>query len=134
MRRERECSLFDTFSSDDLIFAFFPCVRFTDMCLLTFTGHSAHNWSIEQKIERSKKLGTEQANLYELFCDLFLICIRKNLKLIVENPYSSRHYATMHFPIAATIIDKDRRLLGDNFCKPTSYWFLNIAPKFNKIE
>lgn len=130
---ERERSIFDNFTPDDLIIAFFPCVRFTDMVLLTFIGGHAKGWSVEQKLKRSKELGLEQGLFYDLFCSLFLICIERNLQLIVENPYSDRSYLTMHFPIKPAIIDYDRRILGDKWKKPTQYWFLNIDVKNNKV-
>lgn len=34
-------SIFDTFTPDDLIFAFFPCVRFEDQITLHFRGQMA---------------------------------------------------------------------------------------------
>ena len=130
----KESSVFDTFTDDDLIIAFFPCIRFIDMCLLTFTGASAHGWSLRDKIIRSSKLSSEQSRLYGLFCSLFLIAEERNFKLIVENPYSTRSYLVMHFPIKASIIDNDRRLLGDKFKKPTQYWFFNCRPYNNKLD
>lgn len=51
--------------------------------------------------------------------------------MIVENPYTQPHYLTSYFPIKPTLIDKDRRLNGDYFKKPTQYWFINCKPENN---
>ena len=58
---------------------------------------------------------------------------RKNLKLIMENPYSEEHFLRRYWCYLPKIIDKDRRDSGDYFAKPTQYWFLNCEPKNNLI-
>lgn len=54
--------------------------------------------------------------------------------MIVENPCTQPHFLTHYFPIKASLIDKDRTILGDYFTKPTQYWFINCEPKNNKIK
>jgi hypothetical protein len=68
-----------------------------------------------------------------LITKLAIVCLRKNIALIIENPYSTTHYLTKYWAIPATIIDKDRSIRGDNFKKPTQYWFINCKPKYNMI-
>ena len=49
----REKSIFDNFTKDDLIFAFFPCIRFEDQILLHFRGQANNkfdNWSLNEKL------------------------------------------------------------------------------------
>ncbi len=78
-------------------------------------------------------LQNELTEMYELVNKLFIICIRKGLKLIVENPYSEEHYLRRYWCLPATLIDKDRRQRGDYYKKPTQYWFLNCKPCNNFI-
>ena len=130
-----EPSIFDTFSKDDLIMAFFPCIRFEASILLHFRGqaYQQKNSSLVEKMERCMELQSELSEMYMLINKLFIVCIRKGLKLIVENPYSEEHYLRRYWCLPATIIDKDRRLKGDYYKKPTQYWFVNCEPKNNFI-
>lgn len=97
-------------------------------------NYGMREWDIVKRLSYSMKLNVEQSNFYQLFCTMFKICIERNLKLIVENPYSSQSYLNQNFPIKPAIIDIDRRLLGDKFKKPTQYWFLNVGVQNNKID
>ena len=134
---QREGSIFDNFSTDDLIIAFFPCIRFSANILLNFTGNNygMRNWSIERKLKNSKRLSEEQSYFYGLFCDLFLIAYENNFRLIVENPTNdAQGYLNMHFPIQPSLVDYDRRVLGDKFKKPTQYWFINLPVSHNHLN
>lgn len=128
-------SIFDDISQDDLIFAFFPCVRFEDQILLHFRGQSygQKNWPLQKKMSNCIKLQNEVANMYELVNKLFIICFDRGLKLIFENPYSEQHYLRRYWCYKPSIIDYDRRERGDYFKKPTQYWFVNCKPKHNLI-
>lgn len=128
-------SIFDDISSEDTIIAFFPCVRFEDQIQMAFRGtqFQMRNWNAEQKLENDLKLHRELSELYELITKLAIVCIRKNISLIIENPYSTTHYLTKYWAIPANVIDKDRTLRGDFYRKPTQYWFINCEPKYNMI-
>ena len=130
-----EPSLFDKINPDDLIFAFFPCVRFENQIMLWFRGqnYAQRKWDLEKKMTYCMKLQNELAENYNLVNKLFILCIRKNLKLVMENPYSEEHFLRRYWCFQAKVIDKDRRLNGDYFKKPTQYWFLNCEPKNNLI-
>lgn len=132
---KNEKSIFDIIQKDDLIIAFFPCIRFEDQIQMAFRGtqFQMKNWSDEQKLEYDLKLHKELSNLYEVITKLAIVCIRQNIKLIIENPYSTTHYLTKYWAIPAKVIDKDRTLRGDYFKKPTQYWFINCEPKQNMI-
>lgn len=78
-------------------------------------------------------LQSELTDLYILLCQLVVICIRKKLRLVIENPYTQPHYLTTYWCIAPSIIDKDRTLDGDYYKKPTQYWFINCEPKYNLV-
>lgn len=128
-------SIFDEIKQEDTIIAFFPCVRFEDQIQMAFRGtqFQMKNWSDEQKLENDIKLHRELSNLYEIITKLAIVCIRRNIQLIIENPYSTTHYLTKYWAIPSKIIDKDRRTRGDYFQKPTQYWFINCEPKYNMI-
>lgn len=129
-------SIFDNIKCDDLIFAFFPCIRFSANIVLHMNGslYQLKNYTDEQKLEYARKCNKEQYELYQLIAKLFIIIYRKNLRMIVENPYTQPQYLTTYFPIKPKIIDMDRTILGDRFKKPTQYWFVNIEPKNNKLH
>lgn len=59
---------------------------------------------------------------------MFTICDIRGIRLIVENPFSTVHYLHNNFPYKPAVIDKNRRLRGDFFVKPTQYWFVNCVP------
>lgn len=131
--RERE-SIFDKMTSDDLIFAFFPCTRFEAQIQMHYRGDARQQkkWSDLKKVENAMKLHGELNQLYSLLCKLIIVCIQRNLKLIIENPYGG-NYLEKFFPIKAKVIDSDRSLNGDYFKKPTQFRFINLEPRMNLI-
>lgn len=128
-------SIFDTFTKDDIILAFFPCIRFEAQILLWFRGQAMQqkNWSDTKKLKYDLDLHQELARNYELITRLALICIERGLKLIIENPYSEQHYLTRYWCLKSKYIDYDRTQTGDYETKPTQYWFINCEPKHNFI-
>lgn len=130
-----EPSIFDNIAKDDLILAFFPCIRFENQIMLWFRGqsHSQRDWSLEQKMIFNMQLMEEVKRNYDLVNMLFIICQRKCLRLVFENPYSEEHFLRRYWCFLPAIIDKDRTERGDYFTKPTQYWFLNCEPANNPI-
>lgn len=128
-------SIFDKITCNDMILAFFPCVRFEDQSIMNLkvVNSGLKNYSLEQKLEFGLKTHKELSNLYELLNKLTIISIRKDIPLIIENPYSTQHYLHRYWHLKPKIIDKDRTENGDNFKKPTQYWFINCEPKNNFI-
>lgn len=128
-------SIFDDISRDDLILAFFPCIRFENQIMLGFRGqqYQQREWTYRQKMEYDMKLMSELEQNYVLVNKLFIICIDRGLKLVMENPYSEEHFLRRYWCYPAAVIDKDRRGNGDFYAKPTQYWFLNFNPKDNLI-
>lgn len=114
---------------------FFPCVRFENQVMMSFRGqaHQMRNWDIRQKMKYCMQLQNELTEMYLLVNKLFLICIERGLRMIMENPYSQEHYLRRYWCFPATLIDKDRRLRGDYYRKPTQYWFVNCEPQHNFI-
>jgi hypothetical protein len=128
-------SIFQNISKDDLVMAFFPCIRFEASILLSFRGQNKafKKWDNVQKMKYCIKLHEELHQLYVLVNQLFIIAIRNGFKMIVENPYSKEHYLHRYWCIKPSVIDKNRRERGDYYVKPTQYWFINCEPKNNLI-
>ena len=128
-------SIFDTFSPDDEVIAFFPCTRFEAQILLNFRGENVgmKGWDEPKKLRYDLKLHQELTRNYELITKLALIAFERNIKLIIENPYCEQHYLRRYWCIKPLIIDYDRRDRGDYFKKPTQYFFLNRKPSNNLI-
>lgn len=139
--KEIECgydgkpSIFDKINTDDLILAFFPCTRFEARIPLLFRGEATQqkNWTNIQKLENSITLQNELTELYNLLSKLVIICEKRKLRMVIENPYTQPHYLTTYWCLRPTLIDKDRTLNGDYYKKPTQFWFINLEPKHNLI-
>lgn len=118
-----------------MILAFFPCVRFENQVMLWFRGqnYAQRKWTLERKLQYDMKLMDELRDLYHIVNTLFLVCIQKGLRLVMENPYSEEHFLRRYWCYLPAIIDRDRRQDGDYYKKPTQYWFLNIEPKNNLL-
>lgn len=122
-------SIFDGFSAQDLIIAFFPCIYFCD------NSQILHTWAAYPK--RSTKYATEtilhrsrnRQRYYEVLAKLFCIVQSRNLRMIVENPWGHFSYLQRAFLVKPTLIDKDRTQRGDVYKKPTAYWFVNCEPE-----
>ena len=128
-------SIFDTFSTNDVVMAFFPCTRFEAQISMSFRGeaHQQANWTDMQKLEYVMKLHTELHDLYIRLCKLCIICISKGFRLVVENPYTLPHYLHSYFPLKPKLIDRDRSRRSDYYKKPTQYFFINCEPQNNLI-
>lgn len=134
--------VFGCIDKNDIIIAFFPCIYFCEMSSMYFMGVSCNQrqlsplGKIENIIEREQK----RHNYYVLLLKLFHICERRQLRLIVENPYNAHHYLRFNFPYKPKVIDMNRRLRGDFVKKPTQYFFLNCEPagkrsiQFDKVQ
>ena len=97
------------------------------------TNYSQTKWNDLQKLEYDLKLHDELHSLYKYVTKLAIVCIKRGIPLIIENPYSSTHYLVKYWAIKSKIIDEDRTERGDYFKKPTQYWFINRKPSNNLI-
>ena len=132
---EGKPSIFDRIGKEDLILAFFPCIRFENQIMLWFRGqsHSQRDWSLEKKMDFDMGLLDEVSKMYKLVNKLFILCMRKGLQLVMENPYSEEHFLRRYWCYLPAIVDTDRRENGDYYKKPTQYWFLNREPRNNLV-
>ena len=137
MQREREReTIFDKINPEtDQVLAFFPCVRFEVQIIMGFKGEMTQmrNWDDLTKLNYDLKLHQELHDLYNIITKLAIVCLKKGLPLIIENPYSSQHYLTRYWALKPAIIDDDRRETGDYYKKPTQYWFVGRKPSNNFI-
>lgn len=132
--RERE-TVFDHISPEDQIIAFFPCVRFEDQIQMAFRGtqNGKQKWSLIQKLEYDIKLHEELHEFYVIITKLAIVCLQRQIPLIIENPYSTTHYLVKYWCIPYSILDMNRRDMGDYYMKPTQYWFIGREPSNNFI-
>lgn len=132
---EGKPSIFDSIGQDDLIMAFFPCIRFENQVMLQFRGQSygQRNMTLKEKMKHCMKLQDELTEMYKLVNQLFIICDDKHLRLIMENPYSEEHYLRRYWCLPSSVIDRDRRERGDYYAKPTQFWFFNCEHENNPI-
>lgn len=73
-----KASIFDKIEKDDLIMAFFPCIRFENQIMLFFRGDSYQqtSWTDEEKMQYDMKLLDEVNVMYKLVNKLFITCMR----------------------------------------------------------
>lgn len=128
-------SVFDKITKDDLILAFFPCIYFTgssNPCCYRLDNVHYVNMSMRQKFEAILTRADNRNNFYKLLYKFCCICLEKELRLIIENPFSSQHFLCNNFLKNPTFIDTDRTKRGDFFYKPTGYWFFNCQPTYGE--
>lgn len=121
-------SLFDNIREGDLIMAFFPCINFCDAKTMLFRGvHiSQKSWSLKKIMDRNILFAQEREWYFEVLLKLVAVCAAGGHRLIIENPWNTSRstFLQCNF-IAPTIIDRDRSKRGDEYVKPTAYWFVN---------
>lgn len=96
-------------------------------------GDTGNKTNAEKIAESLISDAPKSNNMYDLVNKMFIICMRKGLKLVMENPYSEEHFLRRYWCYPPAVIDRDRRDSGDYFKKPTQYWFLNCEPQNNLV-
>lgn len=132
---DNKTSIFDNITSNDLIMAFFPCIYFTgstNPVLFTLGHNSYKNLTLREKLDKIIQRGKDRQYFYEMIQKMVGVCLLRNLRLIIENPWSinGAHYLKDNFFKNPDLIDNNRTLRGDDFVKPTGYWFFNCEPTF----
>lgn len=128
-------SIFDNITSNDLIMAFFPCIYFTGYTnpqYFTLGNNNYKNLTLREKLDKIIQRGKDRQYFYEMIQKMVGVCLLRNLRLIIENPWSTNgaHYLKDNFFKNPDLIDNNRTLRGDDFVKPTGYWFFNCEPTF----
>ena len=128
-----EISIFSTMDDKDLVIAFFPCTYFSDQSQLYSRGDSSatKDWTLQEKLRHSIADMETRKEYYRKLCQLCLIALERNFKLIIENPLGKCGFLRQYFPIKNKIQIIDRRAYGDNLKKPTQFFFVNCTPEFH---
>ena len=125
-------SIFDTITPDDLVLAFFPCIRFCNIAeynqRLAQEKWRRDGMSVPQVWEHLKKAADERHRFYTLALKMHANVEIRGGRLIMENPWNTTNYTNYFWFMKPAIIDTDRTRRGDLFVKPTAYWFLNCKP------
>lgn len=132
-KTRQDKTLFDEIDPyQDLIVAFYPCIYFCEKSQMSFclsmTNYRAlkDDEKILKIIERTEK----RKEFYERLLKFIYIVIKKNIRMVFENPWTPPHYLMNNFLKPPTIVDKNRMERGDFFKKPTAYWFWNCEPTY----
>lgn len=125
-------TIFDDIKKDDLMIAFFPCTYFSDQSQLLSRGDNfgQKKWSMTEKLRYSMDKMDERMLFYKYLGALCLIALKKDFRLIIENPYGNVNFLKQFFPIKPALVIKDRREMGDVYKKPTQFFFINCKPEF----
>lgn len=136
---DKKPSVFDGITKDDLIIAFFPCIKFCSVMeqvqhedFYDASHKKNKNFGTEEYYWRKwatlRKFSQERFLFYDLALKLTAIVQIKRLRMIVENPWHPTNFTNHFWFIRHTFVDKDRTVRGDFFKKPTAYWFVNCEP------
>ena len=130
----REPSIFDGITLDDLIVAFFPCIYFcaTSQMAFSFGCTNYRAMTLREKTDAILKRAENRETFYKLLVKLVSMVKDKGLRMIIENPWSEQTYLKANFVMPPTIVDNNRLLRGDYYKKPTAYWFINCEPTHGK--
>ena len=111
--------------------AFFPCIYFTgstNPCYFTLENYNYKSLTLEEKLDKIIERAKNREYFYELLIKMVGVCLKRRIKLVIENPFTTQHYLYNNFFKHPDIVDKNRTLRGDYFVKPTGYWFFNCKP------
>lgn len=126
-------SLFDSIGQGDLIMSFFPCIYFTGSTnpfYFTLENYNYKSLTLKEKIDKMLERAKNREYFYELLIKMVGVCLKRNIRLVFENPFTTQHYLYNNFFKHPDIVDKNRTLRGDYFVKPTGYWFFNCEPTY----
>lgn len=127
---EGKPSLFDHVGGGDLIVAFFPCIYFSCMSqmLISYTHRNYKNLTAKERIDAILQRSANRELFFARAVKMIAIAKMRNLRLIMENPWSEQTFLKQNFPFSPAVIDNNRLLRGDYYVKPTAYWFINCNP------
>ena len=133
-------SVFDNITKDDLIMAFFPCIYFTGstetlVILLSKSKELSESGRIKEKFDEEcwKEAREKRNDFYKLLYKMVGTCIFRKIRIVIENPFSSLHYLHNNFLKEPSFIDRNRRLRGDYFTKPTRILVFNSKEPIGKV-
>lgn len=124
-------SLFDNITPDDLIMAFFPCIEFSCVAQMWYSlsQRDYAKWPYIKRVEYMVNKNRERSRLFELLMKFCGVCLDRNFRMVLENPWSEQTYLKQNvFLKQPSFIDTDRTRRGDYMKKPTAYWFWCCEP------
>ena len=110
--------------------AFFPCIYFcaNSQILMSWGAKNYRKKSTKEKTDEILKRSSNREYFYSLLVKMIAIADIRDLRMIVENPWSEQTFLKANFILPPSMIDVDRTRRGDYFKKPTAYWFINCEP------
>ena len=131
---EGKSSIFDNISQDDLVIAFYPCIYFCATSQMAFymTCINYRCLNNEEKIKTILKRSDKRKEYYDRLIKFCGLCLRKNIRLIIENPWSEQTYLKANFIKTPDVVDMNRMRRGDYFKKPTAYFYFNCEPTYGE--
>lgn len=123
-------SVFDNITKDDLVFAFFPCIYFSaiSQMSMSFGATNYRKLSIKEKTDKILERSANRENFFRICVKMISVAMQKNIRLIMENPWSEQTFLKANFVMPPSLVDMDRTKRGDVYKKPTAYWFVNCEP------
>lgn len=130
-------SVFDNITKDDLIVAFFPCIKF---CSVMEQLQHEDFYDCSHKKEQSKndyyamkwntlrRFSQERFLFYDIALKLTAVIQIRGLRMIFENPWHPTNFTNHFWFLRPSLIDRDRTRRGDYFIKPTVYFFVGCTP------
>lgn len=125
-------SIFDNISSDDMIVAFYPCTWFSVQNELIYSKkvYNFRTWNDEKIDKYISKRKKERERVYSILLKFIHVVKRKNIKTVIENPYTRNYLLYQKEMKQPDLIIENRRVLGDYYIKPTMFYFYNFEPTF----
>ena len=123
-------SVFDNITKDDLVMAFFPCIYFSAMSQMSmsFGATNYRKLSIKEKTNKILERSANREHFFRICVKMISVAMQKNIRLIMENPWSEQTFLKANFVMPPSLVDMDRTKRGDVYKKPTAYWFVNCEP------
>lgn len=123
-------SVFDNITKDDLIMAFFPCIYFSaiSQMSMSFGATNYRKLSIKEKTDKILERSANREQFFRICVKMISVAMQKNIRLIMENPWSEQTFLKANFVMPPSLVDMDRTKRGDVYKKPTAYWFVNCKP------
>ena len=122
-------SVIGKFGPRDFVMAFFPCTYFNqaNRLMLRMDDYLKKDQSDAQKIRSIIKRAKMVFLYYERLNQLLAVSLRNGFPMIIENPCTGSLIRSTFYR-EPDIIDSNRAEFGDDFRKPTCYWFVNCRP------
>ena len=114
--------------------AFFPCIYFDCLSQMSFGWHH-HNYSklgTKEKADAILERSANREKFFRICVMMFAVAEMKEIRLIMENPWSMQTFLKANFIFPPALVDNDRSKRGDFYKKPTAYWFMNCKPTHGK--